>query len=187
MTKPLIVYHRTMSSYALEAMKSATILGQDFLDEVIFTNNRNRDDSLYKREMSQYLQFREQVEKALNELLASNPNNKLAFEYMMAFYLLTRQVDKIAANINRLDDFGYERLPRYYDEAMAIYSKRKGTDADVPKKWMPSKQALKTADTFSDINERTGANRKAAMQHLAKAHGNSYFFYYLYGTSGAGL
>jgi hypothetical protein len=57
MTKPLIVYHRTMSSYGLEAMKSATILGQDFLDEVIFTNNRNNDDSLYKQEMSQYLQL----------------------------------------------------------------------------------------------------------------------------------
>ncbi len=57
MTKPLIAYHRTMSAYALEAMKSATILGQDFLDEVIFTNNRNNDDLLHKQEMSQYLQF----------------------------------------------------------------------------------------------------------------------------------
>jgi hypothetical protein len=57
MTKPLIAYHRTMSSYALEAMKSATILGQDFLDEVIFTNNRNNDNFLYKQEMSHYLQF----------------------------------------------------------------------------------------------------------------------------------
>jgi hypothetical protein len=57
MTKPLNVYHRTMSSYALEAMKSATILGQDFLDEVIFTNNRNNDDSLHRHEMSQYLEL----------------------------------------------------------------------------------------------------------------------------------
>lgn len=57
MTKPLIVYHRTMCSYALEAMKSATILGQDFLDEVIFTNNRHNDNLLHKQEMSQYLRF----------------------------------------------------------------------------------------------------------------------------------
>ena len=57
MTKPLIAYHRTISSYALEAMKSATILGQDFLDEVVFTNNRNNDDLLYQQEMSHYLQF----------------------------------------------------------------------------------------------------------------------------------
>lgn len=59
MTKPLIAYHRTMSSYAIEIMKSATILGQDFLDEVIFTNNRNNDNLLYKQEMSQYLQVRD--------------------------------------------------------------------------------------------------------------------------------
>jgi hypothetical protein len=57
MTKPLIVYHRTICAYGLEAMKSATILGQDFLDEVIFTNNRNNDNLLHKQEMSQYLKF----------------------------------------------------------------------------------------------------------------------------------
>lgn len=57
MTKPLIAYHRTISKFAIEAMKSATILGQDFLDEVIFTNNRNNDDALYKQELSHYQQF----------------------------------------------------------------------------------------------------------------------------------
>ncbi len=127
------------------------------------------------------------TEKAFNDLLASNPNNKLAFEYMMAYYLLTRQVDKIAGNINRLDDFGYEKLPRYYDEAMAIYINRIGTDANVPAKWMPGKHALETADTFSEVNERAGSNRKAAMQQLAKAYGDSYFYYYLYGASGVSL
>jgi hypothetical protein len=59
MTKPLIAYHRTMSAYAIEAMKAATILGQDFLDEVIFTNNRNNDNLLHKQEMSHYLQFKD--------------------------------------------------------------------------------------------------------------------------------
>ena len=57
MTKPLIVYHRTMCSYAQEAMKESTILGQDFLDEVVFTNNRNNDNLLHQQEMSQYLKF----------------------------------------------------------------------------------------------------------------------------------
>jgi hypothetical protein len=59
MNKPLIAYHRTMSAYAIEAMKVATILGQDFLDEVIFTNNRNSDNLLYKQEMSHYLQIKD--------------------------------------------------------------------------------------------------------------------------------
>jgi polysaccharide pyruvyl transferase WcaK-like protein len=56
MTKPLVAYHRTMSTYGLEIMKSATILGQDFLDEVVFTNNRNNDNLLYEQEMSKYQQ-----------------------------------------------------------------------------------------------------------------------------------
>ena len=46
-----------MDEKIIEAMKSATILGQDFLDEVIFTNNRNNDDLLHKQEMSQYQKF----------------------------------------------------------------------------------------------------------------------------------
>ena len=57
MTKPLIAYHRTFSEAALEVMKSATILGQDFLDEVIFSGNRHNDNLLYEQEMSKYQQI----------------------------------------------------------------------------------------------------------------------------------
>ena len=41
--------------------------------------------------------------------------------YMMAYYLLPCQVDKVAAHIHRLENFGFKKLPRYYEEALVIH------------------------------------------------------------------
>ena len=45
------------------------------------------------------------LETMLLQLLKRNPQNRMAFEYLMAHYLLTRQLDKLATQLHRLDDF----------------------------------------------------------------------------------
>ena len=56
------------------------------------------------------------------DLLDKNRQNRMAFEYLMGFYLLTGQFDKFAGNLDRLDDFDYARIPRVYEEAILFYS-----------------------------------------------------------------
>ena len=61
------------------------------------------------------------LETMLGQLLERNPRNRMAFEYLMAYYLLTRRIDKMVANLHRFDDFGQARLPRHCEEAIVIH------------------------------------------------------------------
>jgi Family of unknown function (DUF6057) len=65
-------------------------------------------------------------EEMLMALLMHNNQNRMAFEYLMAYYLLTGQLDKIAQNISALEHFGYERIPEHYAEALLLESQMTG-------------------------------------------------------------
>jgi len=54
-------------------------------------------------------------------LLQTNPKNKKAFEYMMAWFLLTKDVTSILANLQTLRDLDYERIPKHIEEAILAY------------------------------------------------------------------
>lgn len=79
----------------------------------------------------------ESKEWLLLVLLARNRKNRMAFEYLMAHYLLTRQPDKVALHIDRLDDFGphafeYPAVPEHYAEAILLYSHNVNRPLDEP-------------------------------------------------------
>jgi hypothetical protein len=59
-------------------------------------------------------------EKMLLDLLSQNKNNRMAFEYLMAHYLLTVEPGKLVTQVGRLNDFDYADIPALYAEAMAI-------------------------------------------------------------------
>ncbi len=52
--KPFISYHKTMAESGIYFLKSYPILGQDFQDEIIFTDNLQSDIKLKKMEFSFY-------------------------------------------------------------------------------------------------------------------------------------
>jgi hypothetical protein len=115
------------------------------------------------------------------ELLDKNKHNKMAFEYMMAFYLLIGQVNKVAENIPRLDDFGYEKMPFHYEEALALYigSTRKRIDL---KGHIPTVETLQYIKRFDNIykNYVIQGNKQAARNNLIKDYKGSYIFYFVF-------
>ncbi|MBN2593846.1 MAG: hypothetical protein JXA81_10090, partial [Sedimentisphaerales bacterium] len=60
-------------------------------------------------------------EKVLCDLLEKNSQNRMAFEYLTAWYMLTKQLEKCVRSIEHLNDFDYKELPRLYEEALLIY------------------------------------------------------------------
>ncbi|RKY09696.1 MAG: hypothetical protein DRP66_01520 [Planctomycetota bacterium] len=62
----------------------------------------------------------------LLDLLEANPNNPMVPEYLMVVYLLAHNLDKLAANLHRLDDVGYDHIPRHWEEAILVYGSRLG-------------------------------------------------------------
>jgi len=117
------------------------------------------------------------------QLLKKNRRNRLAFEYMMACYLLNGQVDKLVANIGLLKNFGYKRLPRYYEEAIVIY-----LGSGLPKMdlhdWQPRRETMQRAQQVNKVFTLNGGrqNEKAIRTKLGPSFADSYFLYFIFET-----
>lgn len=59
-------------------------------------------------------------------LLKSNPDNRRAFEYQMAWLMLDRNIDGIIDNIYRLEYLNYTVTPRYLEEAILFIRSNTG-------------------------------------------------------------
>jgi len=120
----------------------------------------------------------------LFKALLHNKQNRMAFEYLMAYYLLTVQLDKFAQNIYRLNDYNYTGIPRHYEEAINIHTNMTGKKVDLHGR-MPSGESIKRLHKFIPIANYYSNNRSEGIRILSKDFGDSYYFYhYLFSTLG---
>ncbi len=115
-------------------------------------------------------------------LLKSNRHNRMAFEYLMAFYLLTRRLDEFAANLPRLHDFDYPELPRHYQEAILLYERDTTKRADRCGHEISDEVLQEFADFSRDLAVAGGP--EVAVRSLMGRYSDSYFYYYVTGMSG---
>lgn len=126
----------------------------------------------------------EPLEQTLAALLKQNPGNRMAFEYLMACYLVTGKVNQIVENMDRLSDLGYQEIPTLYEEAILIYygSQRRTPDLD------RFKIRSETIQRYQRFVQVRGAmqpqNRQAVLNTLIREFGTSYFFYFSFGSVG---
>jgi hypothetical protein len=126
----------------------------------------------------------EPVDQTLAALLERNPRNKMAFEYLMACYLLTEQVDKITANAGRLRGLGYQRIPTLYEEAILIDFGSQGRTVDLSRLNI-SPRTLQRYETFVRAsNALRSQGQQAVFNDLIRNFGTSYFFYCSFGRVG---
>ena len=109
----------------------------------------------------------------------------MAFEYMMAWYMLSEQLDKFVQNIYRLDDFDYPQIPRLYEEAILIHMFKTKKDVDLDGRSISGESQQRFKDFLQGFY-RYGGNRRTIPAEMAERYGNSYLFYYFYGSSGVG-
>jgi len=123
------------------------------------------------------------IEQMLLDLLERNPRNRMAFEYLMAGYLLTRDLDGLVANIGRLEDFSYPHIPRHYEEALALHALAGGTTLELGNRTIRW-ETLSRLGEFNAILKRFGSDTAGAREAAAPEFGDSYFFYFKFGISG---
>jgi hypothetical protein len=113
-----------------------------------------------------------------HSLLQKNSKNKMAFEYMMSFYLLTGQLNKFAKNIDRLNDFQYDKIPQHYQEALAVYASASGNKKVFQSYLSPQTVQIDKHFTTAYISLR---NRKishlAAKDAMRDEFGDTFMFY----------
>ncbi len=112
----------------------------------------------------------------LDKLLENHPDNRMAFEYLMASFLLRKDLDAFAANIYRLKDLGYEKIPLHYEEALVLYTGLSGKNM-IPEGFIIS---TATQKRFHDYAKVFAANRyemdKAARALYGKFGGTFWFY-----------
>jgi len=108
-----------------------------------------------------------------------NSHNRMAFEYLMTWYMLNKHLGKLVQNFDRLHDFDYRELPRHYEEAALIYvyGTRKPLNLSG---YQSNPQKRQQIEDFSRLINSYGGNKKAAFNELSKKFRNTYFFYYMY-------
>ncbi|MHC4744588.1 MAG: DUF6057 family protein [Planctomycetota bacterium] len=121
-------------------------------------------------------------EKTLLWLLEKNSQNRMAFEYLMAWCMLNRRLDGLIENLERLQDFDYPELPTHYEEAALIHVYRRGKPPSLAR-YLPSARKRRQIEDFSRILSGYGGDKDAAYKELSKKYRNTYFFYYMYTPS----
>ncbi|MCL5279013.1 MAG: DUF6057 family protein [Planctomycetes bacterium] len=121
-------------------------------------------------------------EVVLSALVEQGSGNRMAFEYLMAWYMMEKRLDQLVKNLGRLRDFGYTALPPLYQEAVMIYA----TKYPVPLgDFSISPDVQQRIKQFSDVFNRYGRDKNAAFRELAGNFAGSYFFYFIYAASPA--
>jgi len=130
------------------------------------------------------------AEQLLLHLLYANPRNRMAFEYLMAHYLLSRQPGKVTANIGRLRVFEATDIPRHYAEALMLHSyqlRARGVVRPIPLHGLRIDRGLqRRLEEFLRIRSRFGNDRLAAREALKDDFGDTYFFYHTFGLTTGG-
>jgi len=116
-------------------------------------------------------------EPMLLALARQGGQNRMAFEYLMAWYLAHKQLGPFVQQFERLSEFGYTEIPPLYQEAAMIYS----TKYPVPiGGFQVDPDIRRRFEHFSSIYNRCGRDKEAAFPELVKDYARSYFFYFIY-------
>lgn len=160
-------YLKTLShtlAYDKWASETLNILGDE--------NAINSDPEygwLRKMEFNKDVFFSDsEIYSMLGLLLASNPKNKTAFEYLMAWALLARDLNLFYQAYPLGKDLGYDHIPQSYQEALALIWVTSHTSWEgMP--WSLSPQVMQAAVNFiNDYNAKMPKEEPPAqiLRHL---------------------
>lgn len=106
-------------------------------------------------------------------LLKANPNNRLAFEYLMAYYLLNKNFDGFLQNLYRLKELDYHEMPILYQQALA-YLYTRHVDLPVIRKEYPlSDQVTEQLRLYARAFVSGGQDRPV----MKAQFGDTYWYY----------
>jgi hypothetical protein len=112
----------------------------------------------------------------LEDLLKNHPENKMAYEYLLASLLLDRNIDDFVKVVPDLKNYGYSRLPLHIEEAMIFYNfyERKNI---IPPGYSIRQETINKFNDYARIYSMYRNNRQVAAYELRKKYGNTYWYY----------
>ncbi|MBN1695249.1 hypothetical protein JW879_07615 [candidate division WOR-3 bacterium] len=121
------------------------------------------------------------INAILLELLNKNRYNRMAFEYLMTCYIVTKDLDSFAKNIDRFKDFQYPSIPRLFEEAILIISSSpSGKNLMQGKELVISGKSLQRYNSFLNFLSAFKKDKNKALREIPDDLRDSYFFYYTF-------
>lgn len=113
-----------------------------------------------------FLISKQEHSRMLNGLLQSNETNRLAFEYLLSFYLLSKDLGNFEKNYTlRKSFYPQGGIPKSYEEALALYWQLTNK---TPQKEIPyeiNKQVTQRLLNFSNLLNSGKANKEKIMSY----------------------
>jgi len=116
----------------------------------------------------------------LEALLTQNPDNRMAFEYLMALGLLSKQLELVSKYTDWVSRNGYDHIPTHLEEAYLVYLT---SDPSHNLSIHGYQIRQKTAERYRDyltIASRYKSDPEQMRAALQARHGNTYWFYYMF-------
>lgn len=125
------------------------------------------------------------TEPILLQCLRQNHTNRMAFEYLMAHFLLNRDLENFVHYLGGAKVFKYPEIPKHYEEALVLAQGLKGAALNIPdiNGKMPGEEATRKYERFRDFMRSKGNNPEVAKTLLSAEFGNTYWYYFAFGGS----
>lgn len=123
----------------------------------------------------------------MRNLLQSYPGNKLAYDYLISYCLLTGRLDDIPVYLQFAQTLGYQTLPRYWEEALclnhALHAQKNATEISF------SGLRQETVNRFLTFTQSwlQMENDPDAAIKLARTSGDTFFYFSMFRFSQGGL
>lgn len=121
--------------------------------------------------------YHDRFDLQLHSLLALYPDNRPAFDYLIAYTLLRKDLRSFLEALTYLKEFRMYKLPVHFEEALLVCKyilPEKTAEVD---NFKISEETKRQFDKYIRIFELTGNNPKNAYKKLAEEFKNTYWFY----------
>ena len=129
------------------------------------------------------------TEEILLQCLRQNRSNRMAFEYLMAHYLLKRELDNFVHYLPGAKIMNYQEIPTHFEEALLIAQKLKAAPIAIPNinGRTPQPATIRRFEQFNHWMRTRGKDLDRAQVEIRKEFGETYWYYYVFGGSGSAL
>jgi hypothetical protein len=121
--------------------------------------------------------YMDSPEDNLPMLFESNPKNRRAFEYMLSWLLLEKDVETVLSNLHLFKEMGYTSIPRPVEEAIMIYYDSQKKFPDMFGLTVSPATLTRFRQYFSSFVQ--ARNNPALLQQTMKEKfGDTFWYYY---------
>ncbi len=111
---------------------------------------------------------------ALVSLLRSDQQNKMAYEYLMSWYLLRKDFDEFLKYLPLVNTFDYKEFPKVFQEAIAYVKTLYDEVPEGLNQYPVSSEVQQQLNRYAQSFQQGGSQKPEAMKRL---FGNTYWYY----------